>query len=447
MGGESKQAAPTGRPPDKGTAMTTIDVDTSPLQAAREWRGIGLVAVAMNSGLPLAQAEALEGGDPDAFGSIDEMIAAAVVYGASLGIGRDEAMALLDRTVTRGSAPVVHLPERPNDAFSGAVHERSARISRREERATTPPLLTPALLELPDEPIAVPTAADEPVRASAPVLDVDGPSPEQAVAASGELHLDALGVSAPWERESHTGELEAWVDELDDFDRPDPRRERPTGDTVLARAGTGAHAALERVVGSDRADAIADRTRELSKRASEFATQGRERLRRSEHATLFVAIGAGAILIALVVALGGALGGDEPASEPAASEAPAAAEPAAPATGGDTAAAPADGAAAAGAGADAAPAAAKPIVTPAKLTVDVFNAGSQKGKAKTVAERLKSAGYGIGEVTNAKSDYAGPTVIHPKDLAREARTIARRAGITTLQVAPGSTRRITVIVA
>jgi hypothetical protein len=31
-------------------------------------------------------------------------------------------------------------------------------------------------------------------------------------------------------------------------------------------------------------------------------------------------------------------------------------------------------------------------------------------------------------------------------MAREARALARRTGITTLQVAPGSTRRITVIV-
>ena len=86
--------------------MTMIDVDTSPLQAAREWRGIGLVAAAMTSGLPMSQAEALEEGDPSAFESIDEMIAAAIVYGSSLGIGRDEAMALLDRTVTRTGVQV-----------------------------------------------------------------------------------------------------------------------------------------------------------------------------------------------------------------------------------------------------------------------------------------------------------------------------------------------------
>ena len=63
--------------------MTTIDVDTSPLQAAREWRGIGLVAAALQSGLPVAQAEALEQGDTSQFQSIDEMIASAVVFLAS----------------------------------------------------------------------------------------------------------------------------------------------------------------------------------------------------------------------------------------------------------------------------------------------------------------------------------------------------------------------------
>lgn len=418
--------------------MTTIDVDTSPLQAAREWRGIGLVAVAMNSGLPLAQAEALEEGDPQPFGSIDEMIAAAVVYGASLGIGRDEAMALLDRTVSR-TGPVAQLPDRPNDAFSGAVQERSSRIADRDVRTSTSPLLSAALMELPAEPVTIPTAGDEP--AGIPVLELDGPSPEQAVAASGELHLDELGFDRPWERESHTGELEAWVDDLDDFSRPEPRVGTAATPGLVARAGAGAHGALERLVGSDRADHVADHVRQFSSRTSELAVQGRERLRRSEHATLFVAIGAGAILIALVVALGGALGKEEPTKERVK------AAPAPEATTEEPAAAAAPTGAAAGAKPAAAPGAAKPVVPPAKLTVDVFNAGSRKGEAKAVAAKLKSAGYGIGDVTNAKSDYAGSTVIHPADLTREARTIARRTGISTLQVAPGSTRRITVIVA
>jgi hypothetical protein len=419
--------------------MTTIDVDTSPLQAAREWRGIGLVAVAMNCGLPVAQAEALETGDPSAFDSIDEMIAAAVVYGASIGIGRDEAMALLDRTVGR-SAPVVTVPDvvaRPNDAFTGAVQERSSRIAQRADVISTPPITAASVVPEPEQDAEPATFAllDEPAAPAS--LDVDlpevphGPTPEQAVAASGELHLDdAFGPDAPWERGGLSSELEAWVD---DYEDDDARYVEPARAGVLTRTGSASHAALERIIGSDRADAVADRTRALSVRMRELSRRGREQLRRSEHATLIVAIGAGAVLIALVVALGGALGGsDEPVTSPAtqrqAAEVPAVADTAAqgatPAT----------------------PAPVKPMLPPERLNVDVFNAGSQKGKARTVADRLRGHGYRIGEVTNAKGSYAGATVIHPRDMAREARLLARRAGITTLQVAPGSTRRITVVV-
>jgi hypothetical protein len=419
--------------------MTTIDVDTSPLQAAREWRGIGLVAVAMNCGLPVAQAEALETGDPSAFDSIDEMIAAAVVYGASIGIGRDEAMALLDRTVGR-SAPVVTVPDvaaRPNDAFTGAVQERSSRIAQRTDVVSTPPIVAanvdPAERDSEHASIAL---VDEPAAPAS--LEVDfpdvphGPTPEQAVAASGELHLDdTFGPDAPWERGGLSGELEAWVDDFDDDD--EARYAEPARAGVLARTGSASHVALERIIGSDRADAVADRTRALSVRMRETARRGREQLRRSEHATLIVAIGAGAVLIALVVALGGALGGsDEPVPNPATERAPVEAPAAA-----DTAAKGA---------APATEAPVKPMLPPGRLSVDVFNAGSQKGKARTVADRLRGHGYRIGEVTNAKGSYAGATVIHPRDMAREARLLARRAGITTLQVAPGSTRRITVVV-
>ena len=91
-------------------------------------------------------------------------------------------------------------------------------------------------------------------------------------------------------------------------------------------------------------------------------------------------------------------------------------------------------------------AAPKPLIPPARLTLDIFNAGSKKGYAKEVAAKLDAAGYRIGEVTNAKSDYSGATIIHPKDMAREARILAKRTGITTLQVAPGSTRKITIVV-
>ena len=422
--------------------MTMIDVDTSPLQAAREWRGIGLVAAAMNCGLPVAQAEALECGDPAAFSTIDEMIAAAVVYGSSIGIGRDEAMALLDRTVCRTGAQV-NLPDadaalvgRPHEGFSETVHERSARIADRHD-AVTPPLLSTALTgqEMVAHPVLDPII-DEP---SVPSIELPaiphGPTPEQAVAASGELHLDgAFGPDAPWERTGETGELEAWVDDFDDYDAPVATHER-AGATVGARICGASIAALERVVGTDRADAVADRTRELTGRVSDVARSGRERLRRSEHATLFVAIGAGAILIAIVVALGGALGsGDKKAGPGPADRAATKGEATTPE------AAVTTPKAATG------KAAVKPIIPPARLTLDIFNAGSKKGYAKEVAADLKAAGYKIGEVTNSKSDYTGATIIHPADMTREARLLARKTGISTMQVAPGSTRKITIVV-
>ncbi|MCW2920362.1 MAG: hypothetical protein JWL76_236 [Thermoleophilia bacterium] len=426
--------------------MTMIDVDTSPLQAAREWRGIGLVAAAMNCGLPVAQAEALETGDPAAFSTIDEMIAAAVVYGSSIGIGRDEAMALLDRTVCRTGAQV-HLPDtepanvaRPHETFSETVHERSARIADRSDVAITPPLLTTALTgqEMVAHPVLDPII-DEP---SVPSIELPaiphGPTPEQAVAASGELHLDgAFGPDAPWERTGETGELEAWVDDFDDYDAPAGAvaHERH-GANAGSRIGGASFAALERVVGTDRADAFADRTRELTSRVSEVARTGRERLRRSEHATLFVAIGAGAILIAIVVALGGALGGSDTKTGPG---------PADRTSAKDVTATDAAAKATPKADAKATPAV-KPIIPPARLTLDIFNAGSKKGYAKEVAAQLDAAGYKIGEVTNSKSSYTGATIIHPADMVREARLLARKTGISTLQVAPGSTRKITIVV-
>lgn len=437
--------------------MTMIDVDTSPLQAAREWRGIGLVAAAMTAGLPVSQAEALEDGDPSAFGSIDEMIAAAVVYGSTIGIGRDEAMALLDRTVCRIGARV-ELPDHPaaggvagGDGFSEAVHERSARIAARD-LVTSPPVEPPVetaagARDLTDgdlvlEPIAsAPSAPTVPV-AAMPAIP-EGPTPDQAVAASGEIDMEgAFRPDAPWERSLHSSELEAWVEDYEDAEPHDGVGMRRSGrepGALRARISSGAYGAIERVAGTDRADAAAQWASGTARRIGDLTRDGREQLRRSEHATLIVAIGGGAILIALVVALGGALGGPEAAGPEPADRSPVVATDAAPV--GEQAPVEATTPAAKQ------PAKPKPMVAPARLTLDVYNAGSRKGYAREVAANLKAAGYGIGEVTNAKSRYPGATVIHPKDLAREAKVLARRTGISTLQVAPGSTRRITVVVA
>jgi hypothetical protein len=445
--------------------MTMIDVDTSPLQAAREWRGINLVAAAMTSGLPMSQAEALEEGDASAFASIDEMIAAAIVYGSSLGIGRDEAVALLDRTVSRTGVQVqlpdpveAPTPARPSLGFSEAVQARSALIANREAVTTTPitpaptsaPAHTPSWVDDTDghvmpggvsidelhapamaavlDPVA--PQAELPMVPEGPVLERGGPTPEQAVAASGEIHIDEFGPEAPWERSGFTSELEAWAEDVDgDVAIDRPRRTAGLGTRMIG----GTHAALERIVGTERADAAADWMTTTSERMGELTRDWRERMRQSEHATLLLAIGGGAVLIALVVALGGAIGGDETKGPgPADREAVQAASqtPAADAT--TTTAKK--------------PAKLGPPLTPDKITLDVFNAGSQKGYAKDVAAKLEGYGYKIDAVTNSKSDYSSATIIHPKDMAREAKVLARRTGIHTLQVAPGSTRKITIIV-
>ena len=442
--------------------MTTINVDTSPLQAAREWRGIGLVQAALTSGMPVAQAEALESGDPDAFTSIDEMIASAVVYGASLGIGRDEAVALLDRTVSNQGAQV-ELPDapRPGSEFSSAVRERSARIAPMagstlpvdpfptHEPASSfaadsiedvveydePPLPHEMLAAFPSVPASGSTYAEPHVQ--------EGPSPEQAMAASSEIHVsDDFAGGAPWDRTGgdYTGELEAWAaEEGDEEPYAVPHAGSGRGAVALARISSGSYSLVERVLGSDRADAVADSVSGMANRIADVTRSGRERMRRSEHATLFVAIGGGAILIALVVAIGGALGGSDAKSPTVAKQAPKVEIPgvAGTATKTGTAAVPADKAVAAK------PA---PVLAPRMIDVDVYNAGSKKGYAKQVGAELKGLGYRVGKVENAGGKFPGATVIYPKGMEREARILARRTGITTLQVAPGTGKQITLVV-
>ena len=423
--------------------MTTISADTSPLQAAREWRGLSLVAAAMSSGLTLVQAEAIEAGDPTAFSSIDEMIASAVVYGATIGIGRDEAMALLDRTVC-GSDLQVEFPDSAHPGFRGDVQVRNARIedvpgARSEAIAVAPfaddlgshPVLDPINLDgTPLHPVTDPVS--DRVEAAATVHD--GPTPDQAVAASGEIDMTgAFSSDAPWDRPA-AGELASWVEGYDDFDDSPSAVLAPRLGT--SRLVTGVHAGLERIVGTDRADVAADWMTATGSRISELLREGRERLRRSEHATLIVAIGGGAVLIALVVAISGAIGANDDTStvgpETNASAKTAVTAPAA------------TDATTATKAADTTPA--TPMLVPARLAVDVYNAGSKKGYAKTVADQLKGAGYRIGEVTNADSAYTTATLIYPKGLEREARVLARKAGITTMKPAPGTSRRMTVVV-
>jgi len=433
--------------------MTKIDVDTSPLQAAREWRGIGLVAAALTSGLPVTCAEALETGNTAAFESIDEMIASAVMYGASLGIGRDEAMALLDRTVSHTGAQV-ELPEPVvgTGVFSSAVRERSARIADRSDAMDVEPL-TPMIEPITDAEIAgyVPAAPlgaaidafDQPMPPASLDLRMPtvpgGPTPEQAVEASAEIHIDqGFGPEAPWEREGQTGELEAWAAETDDdFGGSSTSAARTRRDSgAWALVGATGRAGLERVIGTDRSDQFAEWAGGVTDRTREMVLHGRERLRKSEHATLIVAIGGGALLIALLVAIGGAVGGGNDTQ----------AGPGPAVRSGATDTAQVDAAASVDAKAKAA-AAAKPVpLLPAsRIRVSIFNAGSQKGKAQDVAAKLSPLGYRINQVTNAKGDYSNATIIYPKGRAREAKILARRTGITTLQETPGASTDFVVV--
>lgn len=418
--------------------MTTIDVHTSPLQAAREWRGVSMVSAALNAGLTAAQVEALETGSVDEFASTDEMIAAAVVYGASLGIGRDEAMALLDRTVL-GTGAEVELPDVAAGAFSNAVRERSARIADRGG-ASTPVEGVDALAVEPMHPVHLDAPVLDPITDDELLVpEPVGPTPEQAVSASQEMHVVDGVVDAPWERRGgETGELEAWVADVDPGSFGSAPMRRVERHPLLERIGATSFSLTERMVGTERAEVAADWIARVTERGSDLLRQGRERLRESEHATLIVAIGGGAVLIALIVAIGGALGGDEPQPAKKSTPAPAATTTAAPATG---AAAPA-----AGAATPATPAAVKPMVPASRLTVNVYNAGSKKGSARRVADELKAATYRIGQVGNDKGDFTTSTVIHPAGMEREAKVLARRVGAEAIQKAPGTTKQLTVVI-
>jgi hypothetical protein len=436
--------------------MTTIGVDTSPLQAAREWRGITMVAAALNAGLTAGQVEALENGEADAFSTTDEMIAAAVVYGASLGIGRDEAVALLDRSMF-GNGVEVEIHDRPaaepesapttGSRFTEAVRERSARIAERAAAVVKP---TPSI-DLPLEPF-------EPFDGSSFAVDpveFDGPTPEQAVEASQEIHLgDHLtGGHSPWGaddegiadddeasldmRDMPQGELETWVADRD----PSSFGSAPAGSIATTRWGSGMHGALERLVGTDRADATMDWLGATSERVATVARTGRERLRQSEHATLIVAIGGGAILIALLVAIGGALSGGDDAKQSSAGSTTAT-------TTASTAATPASKTPAKVVAKKSVKPAARPaMLPPAKLSVDVMNAGHQKGIAHRTADQLKAAHFRIGEVGNYRnSGYTQSTVLYRSGLDREAKALAKRLGITATRVAPGSSGSKLIVV-
>lgn len=445
--------------------MSFTGVATSPLQAAREWRGVSLIVAARNSGLTLTQAEALEEGTLDAFRGIDEMIAAAVLYGASLGIGRDEALALLDRTIESSEdlpmpafanaetlpsaiAPAYGAVEIAGPEFSTAVQQRSAEIAARDDLVIAPsgfdnipepkaPMPSPMTSFAASLAIPVPSESDIEQTGEIPIVDVpivsgelpvvdatSGLAPSQSDSLRAALELDPQYRQA-WEQAS--SELEQWA--------ATGANGRPsTAQVVWQRI----HAQIARFVGNERANKVD----EARTRAIETSREGvialRQALRKSEHATLLVALGAGVLLIALLVAIASALdpGTPEPTATSTASTQQQSQEikPISDAST-DTKS-------------EAKPR--TPLLKPTQISLRVLNAGSQHLYAETISDRLHAMGYKIEEVGNSKTDYATSVILYPEALRREAERLAKRAKISTMDQLPGSTgstsHTITVIV-
>lgn len=441
---------------------TTISVDASPLRAAREWRGLSLVAAARSSGLHLAQAEALEEGDAGTFVTVEEMVAAAVLYGATLGIGRDEAMALLDRTIAAGDAIASESSqlESPVEnsattgvagtaAFSAAVRGRSAthRIAG-DEFAEDLGLeeLTGATVKPGGEPGFDSTVLDDfdnrPVPARGAGLHADDPDEREQ---TGEIPLPTGDASArarersgdDWREtlRASESELEQWVGSHDS-DSAARTRARPQIATMLAsRVRTGS----ERVLGPERTRQLSARFEGGAAETRRLVRELRQRLEQSEHATLIVAVAVGLVLVAALMGIASMSGGEN-SSETASK--PKVAQPAPPAAGLEQPATPA--------GKDAQQAKAKPaaVLPPAKVHVNVLNAGSRTGYAKVVAARLEARKYQVEDVGNTNSRYGTSVILHPPSLKREAERLARQTGIATTDTIAetGGPRTLTVIV-
>lgn len=409
--------------------MTVNGVHVSSLRAAREWRGVSLVVAARNSGLGVLQAEALEDGRIDRFSSVDEMVAAAVLYGSSLGIGRDEAMALLDRAMHHTDSQAAHdgtvsMQHGSTSDFSAAVKSRTASrpavLAAIELSALVTDIEEPAPASI-DETGEIPVS---PEAGSLPDADQSGSADEtidESVAAA--LDLDT-GYRAAWEQAQ--SEFAAWesmrISSL------------PPGGGITGRV----EPAFIKVFGESRgATVVKHLTRaEISVRNAGRAT--REWLRRSEHATLIVAIAVGIVLIALLVGVAGALQSHNAPSAKPAHESPAIVAPGSPditdgTPRGDTTDKPA-----ASHPAEAEPAAPTVVrmLAPSQIRLQVLNSGRQKGYARQIADGLLARGYKIDAVGNSKTAYGSSMILYPKQLEREAMRLSKQSGITTMDVLP-----------
>jgi hypothetical protein len=490
-------------------AMPVINVGTSPLAAAREWRGVSLVEAARTSGLALTQAEALECGDAEAFGSVDEMVAAAVLYSASLGIGRDEAMALLDRTLaarregaTTGTAidgqSAQGEPAAGVRAFSAAVQGRSSRSF---------PIVADDLLE---DDLLVPFAFDnQPMPAPIPTIDTLRHDDEHADVVPGVWHTEETPIAqaapamptagglAEFEGTAGQGGTElvgdaglgtdtyqdgengfvATEDELGQTGEipmvraHDPRVqaaidadpawraawEQSSGELEawVANRETGAgrttrrvEDALAPIIGRERAERMATAGARGVTATREQLANVRGQLERSERATLVVAVAAGVLLIGLLWLVTSLVGGNDDATPTPVTPKVTPSQQAAAAKTSKGAAGKVTTTTASGTKVTKA-AATTTALLPVKATrVQVLNAGHRTGAAATTGQRLKSLGYPVASVGNTHVRYPGSVVLYQPRFRREAQRLAHQMGVASVDALPAGAGRtpLTIVI-
>jgi hypothetical protein len=409
--------------------MTVIGEQVSSLRAAREWRGITLVAAARASGLGVLQAEALEQGQADQFASIDEMIAAAVLYGSSLGVGRDEAMALLDRTMTRTDEQLPRttqseLTERGGTSdFSAAVRRRSAAME-----------ITQAGISIDDSDIsevAMPASAFDNMSGYQVEVEAEttGDLPVVSVVPEDSPVHTALGLDHEYRA--------AWEQAHSDFAEWSADRSRglPAHGGITARVRPG----VTRLFGERRSEPVMRGVERSEIAVRNGGRAMRAWLHRSEHATLIVAVGVGILLLAILIGVASSMNSPAPAPQPKSQGAPQIVAPGEAASEAAQASTSADTDKQQDAKSAAAPPArptVTPVLPPAQIRLQVLNAGRKKGYAKQIADKLKSRGYRIDTVGNSKTPYGSSVILYPAALEREAGRLSRQAGITTMDTLP-----------
>jgi hypothetical protein len=366
--------------------------------------------------LPLGQVEALESGEIQAFGTIDEMVAAAVLYGATLGVGRDEALALLDKSIAAvddfdadatGEIPVLTPETIAQDA------------ARRDPNAG---LLARSLPSAP-EPLAA--RREAPVRTNASMVGDLAPlvppvfdPPSASVDAAAKLDTDFGDTLA-----RKSGELDAWASQAE--------RDTSFGATAVRTSGPLA-AVRERaigVIGEERWFDIEHGVSNAGLRLRDAVASVRQWTAERPYGTLVLALVVGAIMAGLLFSFSALLGGGEDAPTPVTPQ-PTATAPAAT----TPAKAPAK---------KAAPVAIRP---PAKVQVDVLNAGSTKGLANELADRLEKGGYRINNVGNTDTTYSTDIVLYRQGFQREAQRVAKRVGIKTFDTIPASVSGVSDVI-